>query len=161
MADAADDNPPVARHYSTIASFVWVARRFGSSKMFHQAVSLRGKILGQVTRSRPVFLASSFSPATTGRLLLPKQPVTTDASVGLLYRNPALNTSWSRSTNLVPEGNLLVQNIHKTAQNVQTSLSDIFRQAVWQMSSTLKKRRAKMNKHKLRKRRKLERRKSK
>ena len=58
-------------------------------------------------------------------------------------------------------GNFLVQNIHKTAQQVQTALSDIFRQAVWQMGSTLKKRKAKMNKHKLRKRRKLERRKSK
>lgn len=62
---------------------------------------------------------------------------------------------------IMQEANSMVMSIHHTAQKIQTSLSDVFDQAVWQMSSTLKKRRAKMNKHKLRKRRKLERRKSK
>ena len=41
------------------------------------------------------------------------------------------------------------------------SLGTILAEGLWLMSSTLKKRRAKMNKHKLRKRRKLERRKNK
>ena len=86
------------------------------------------------------------------------QPLTTDMSLAA-FRGPPFRVSSAKIPAM--EGNFLVQNIHKIAQQVQTSLSDVFRQAVWQMGSTLKKRRAKMNKHKLRKRRKLERRKSK
>ena len=55
----------------------------------------------------------------------------------------------------------VAQTLHETVALVETSLRDMFRQTIWQMSSTLKKRKAKMNKHKLRKRRKLERRKAK
>lgn len=60
--------------------------------------------------------------------------------------------------------------LHRTSGAVQTISSSLslwswgrhlVESAIWTMSSTMKKRRAKMNKHKLRKRRKLERRKSK
>lgn len=88
--------------------------------------------------------------------VVPRQrAISTDVSLTAFHGFPLQQNALS-----VP-GSFVVQNIHKTAQQVQTSLSDVFRQAVWQMSSTLKKRKAKMNKHKLRKRRKLERRKSK
>lgn len=92
-------------------------------------------------------------PVRMKTMILPRQQqaMTTDASI----------LAASRGTTICNNCSGLVQSIHQTAQQVQTSLSDVFRNAVWQMSSTLKKRRAKMNKHKLRKRRKLERRKSK
>jgi hypothetical protein len=59
--------------------------------------------------------------------------------------------------NVVVVGRML----QHTVQQVSSTLANVVEQAVWQMSSTLKKRKAKMNKHKLRKRRKKERKKSK
>jgi hypothetical protein len=62
---------------------------------------------------------------------------------------------------LAMTGASVAQTLHETVAQVETSLRDIFHQTIRQMSSTLKKRKAKMNKHKLRKRRKLLRRKAK
>ena len=97
-------------------------------------------------------VVATTGPASMKTMTMPRQQaMTTDASILAASRGTMVCNNYSG----------LVQSIHQTAQQVQTSLSDVFRNAVFQMSSTLKKRRAKMNKHKLRKRRKLARRKSK
>jgi len=138
--------------------------------MMRQVSLLRNRFSGLAAKSPTILLGSGGPGGRSSTLArMPKrhnQPITTDISLGAFPMDPLRSSSPLPSPTYnaamaMEKGNLLVQNIHKTAQQVQTCLSDLFRQGVWHMGSTLKKRRAKMNKHKLRKRRKLERRKSK
>lgn len=135
-------------------------------------------MLRQVSLMRSRLLASSMG--TTGNrsgvlvgsiprcaaILPPRRAITTDASILTNgAREMPFISLWnaSPSTNGINARNSFVQvlDIRQTAQELTGSIVDIFRNAVWQMSSTLKKRKAKINKHKLRKRRKLARRKTK
>eukprot|EP00977_Amphora_coffeiformis_P019812 scaffold7479_cov119-Amphora_coffeaeformis.AAC.2 len=129
--------------------------------MLRQVSLLRNRVSGLAATRPTILLGGPAGRSGLARLPPQHQPITTDMSLGAFNATP-LRFSSPRAYNPTLEGgNMWVKNITKTAQEVQTSLSDMFRQAVWQMGSTLKKRRAKMNKHKLRKRRKLARRKSK
>lgn len=69
----------------------------------------------------------------------------------------APSSSWAQNCTLA---NTTVADPPTTTSFVQSSL-DLLQDFVWNMSSTLKKRKAKMNKHKLRKRRKKNRKKTK
>lgn len=125
----------------------------------------RGRFFGRPLRSVLVKASSSLIAPCGGQgIVMPRSFLSTDSPlVGLngVSSSALPSTRGRAATNLRMQANSMVLNIHQTAQQIQTSLYDVFDRAILQMSSTLKKRRAKMNKHKLRKRRKLERRKSK